>query len=126
MKSLYLLGISLLGGVIAVFGSAGWSSYKHQKIPERAVLFRWFVAGVLSLGLSAYVWIFGANGDFSYIMNHVNGVFDLTSIVKLVSVGTLAATATSSSESTDESTVLSSESSPSHDTAELTVGMPAF
>lgn len=118
MKSLYLLGISLLGGVIAVFGSAGWSSYKHQKVPERGVLFRWFVAGVVALGLSAYVWIFGANGDVSQIMSQMSGALDLTALTKLASVGALVATATGGST---EGAVSDVEETP-----ELTVGMPTF
>lgn len=127
MKSLYLFGFSLLGGVTALFGAAGWSSFKHKKVPEHAVLFRWFVAGLVMVGLAAYVWLFGANGDISQIMNQMNNSFDLSTLTKLASVSTLIAGAGASvSQNTDGSEAANTEQQGQGDVPELTVGMPAF
>jgi hypothetical protein len=63
METVYFLGLMFLGGICAIFLAAGWSSYKEKKIPETPILFRWFVAGVVSFGLAAYTWIFGYGGN---------------------------------------------------------------
>lgn len=63
MPSLYLIVSIILGGCLALFAAAGWSSYKDKKLPSTADLFRWFVTGSLGSGLAAYAWMFGAGGD---------------------------------------------------------------
>ncbi len=63
METVYFLGLMLLGGVLAIFLATGWSSYKEKKIPETPILFRWFIAGIVSFGLGAYTWIFGYGGN---------------------------------------------------------------
>ncbi len=129
MKSLYFLGFSLLGGLLALFGSAGWSSYKHKKIPEKGVLFRWFVAGLVAVGIATYVWLFGANGDASQFMGSVSQALDLTMLTKLVSVGAMVAGGSTVLSKEGEATtpVESGQSEASvQDLPQLTVGMPTF
>ena len=125
MKSLYFLGFSLLGGLLALFGSAGWSSYKHKKIPEKGVLFRWFVAGLVAVGIATYVWLFGANGDASQFMGSVSQALDFTTLTKLVSVGAMVAGGSTAGEATPPSENGESESAV-QDLPQLTVGMPTF
>jgi hypothetical protein len=127
MKSLYLLGFSLLGGLVSLFASAGWSSYKHQKIPERGVLFRWFVAGVVAVGLGAYVWIFGANGDVQQMMGQMTNALDITTFTKLASMGTLLAGGGAALKNAeDASGAMEHAEGVQQEAPELTVGMPTF
>lgn len=122
MKSLHFFGFSLLGGLLALFGSAGWSSYKHKKIPEKGVLFRWFVAGLVAVGIASYVWLFGANGDAGQLMGSMSQALDLTTLTKLVSVGALVAGSSSAlSEEAEKEGQAGGDAGP-----ELTVGMPSF
>jgi hypothetical protein len=90
METFYFLGLTLGGGLLALFLSAGWSSFQHKKIPEKGILFRWFVAGVVTAGLIAYAWIFGSGGDVGDVMNKIGGVLDLENVMKLTTVGAIA------------------------------------
>jgi hypothetical protein len=81
MDTLYFFIITLLGGVLALFFASGWSSYKHKKIPETPILFRWFVAGVVSVGLAAYTWIFGYGGNVSEVVEAIGGALEVSELV---------------------------------------------
>jgi hypothetical protein len=120
LDTLYFLGISVGGGLLAVFFSAGWGSFKEKKIPERRMLFRWFLAGLVACGLAAYAWIFGSGGNVGEAMKKMTDALDLGSIAKIVSGGAALASATAV-ESGEEGVPTHSPSS-----AELTVGMPSF
>jgi hypothetical protein len=91
MQSLYLLGIALGGGILAVFISAGLGSYKEKKIPEKGILFRWFVAGLVAAGLCAYAWIFGSGGDVAGMTSRIVEALDLGTVTKLLSFSALTA-----------------------------------
>lgn len=138
MQTLYFLGIALGGAVLSLFAATGWSSYKHKKIPERPVMFRWFVAGLVAAGLVAYAWIFGAGGDVGAAIKQLGGSLDLpavgtlaagalTSLTALTGVG--GANSTTKDESVDgkkDSDDTTDSRPPSLSVAELTVGMPTF
>ena len=110
METFYFLGITLGGGLLALFLSAGWSSFKHKKIPEKGILFRWFVAGIVTAGLIAYAWIFGSGGDVGEMMGRIGGALDLENVMKLTATATTVAVATE---------VLEKEN-------DLKIGMPNF
>jgi hypothetical protein len=133
LDTLYFLGISIGGGVLALFFSAGWGSYKDKKIPERRLLFRWFLAGLVACGLAAYAWIFGSGGNVGEAMKKITDVLELDSIAKIVSGGAaLAAATTAASDSESgtheegDSVNVSSTRERAQSMAEMTVGMPSF
>jgi hypothetical protein len=88
METLYFLLITLAGGILLLFLATGWSSYKEKKIPETPILFRWFVAGVVSTGLIAYTWIFGYGGDVGEIVQKIGEVMTLPEIESALSTET--------------------------------------
>ena len=81
MDTLYFSIITLLGGLLAIFFASGWSSYKHKKLPERPILFRWFMAGVAGVGLAAYTWIFGYGGNVSEVVEAIGGALEVSELV---------------------------------------------
>ena len=113
MESLYFLGIALGGGCLALFVSAGWGSYKNKKVPETAILFRWFIAGLVASGLLGYAWIFGSGGDVSGMIQRISETLDVDTVVKAVSMSALTAAAAKE--------VIEEEKKD-----ELQVGMPSF
>lgn len=115
MESLYFLGIALGGGCLALFVSAGWGSYKNKKVPEKAILFRWFVAGLVSSGLLGYAWIFGSGGDVSGMIQRISETLNVDTVVKAVSLSALTAGASATTHETEE-----------EKKETLQVGMPSF
>lgn len=92
MDTLYFLVITLLGGLLALFFASGWSSYKHKKVPEKPILFRWFVAGVVSVGLAAYTWIFGYGGNVSEVVEAIGGALEVGELMSSETVRSRADT----------------------------------
>jgi hypothetical protein len=91
--SLYFIGVALGGGLLALFLSAGWGSFKHKKVPEKAILFRWFIAGLVGSGLLAYAWIFGSGGDMGELINKIGTTsIDLNEVVKAAAAGSAVLT----------------------------------
>jgi hypothetical protein len=88
MQSAYFIAISLIGGILFAFFAVGWASYKDKKIPEKAVIFRWFVAGMVAAGLGAYAYIFGSGGDIGEIVKNVSESFDVGAIIKMTTGAT--------------------------------------
>lgn len=113
MNSLYLLVFGLIGGFFALFGAAGWASFKDKKLPDNSTLFRWFLTGIFGSGLAGYAWIFGAGGDPSEFIGKVSDALEVKEVVETLTsaVGGAAKTA---------SDIASNVGS------ELTVGMPSF
>jgi hypothetical protein len=109
MQTLYLIVITILGGVLATFGVAGWRAYKEKKLPEMPELFRWFASGSVAGGLGAYAWIFGAGGDPGALVSQVTDSLE----VKEVLEGLTSAVASVGEKAAEAST-------------DLKVGMPTF
>lgn len=128
METLYFLGIALGGGLFALFLSAGWSSFKHKKIPEKGILFRWFIAGLVTAGLVSYAWIFGSGGDMGQVMSRIGGALDIESVLKLTSaLGTAAVVATADAKDTVEDMDTKKDKKEKEDKEEnLKIGMPNF
>jgi hypothetical protein len=85
MYSLYLIVFTVLGGLVALFSVAGWSSYTEKKLPDAGTLFRWFTAGVVSAGLGSYTWIYGFNGNPEKLITQVGDVLEVESTIKTLS-----------------------------------------
>jgi hypothetical protein len=109
MQTIALLIMTIIGGLLSLFGAAGWSSFKEKKLPDTPVLFRWFVSGLLVSGLGGYAWIYGAGGDPSALLEQVSGALEVKEVME-----TLTSAAGSTAKAATESV------------AELSVGMPAF
>ena len=116
MTTLYLMVLTALGGFLALFSAAGWSSYKEKKLPATPMLFRWFVAGALSAGLGAYAWLFGAGGDPTAMLEQLGESFEVKEVMETLTsaVGTAAEKAASGAAEVAEGA------------AEMTVGLPRF
>lgn len=109
MQTIALLIMTLIGGLLSLFGAAGWSSYKEKKLPDTPVLFRWFVSGLLVSGMGGYAWIYGAGGDPSALLEKVGGALEVQEVME-----TLTSAAGSTAKTAAESM------------SEISVGMPAF
>ncbi len=110
MQTMYLIILTLLGGLFALFVAAGWGSYNEKKLPAIPVLFRWFIAGLLTSGLGAYTWLFGAGGDPTKFIEKLGDALEVKDVMEnltsAIGGGTL------------EPVV--------ENVTELTVGMPSF
>jgi hypothetical protein len=124
MSTAYLILFTLLGGGLALFVAAGWSSYKENKLPENSILFRWFVAGSFTCGLAAYAYLFGAGGDPTSMFQSIGDSLEIKEVVKTLTsaVATTTAVAVTAVTSTEEA----KKSVVSEGTEEIKVGMPNF
>jgi hypothetical protein len=105
MQTAYFIAIAIVGGLVFAFLAMGWTSYKEKKVPEKPVIFRWFIAGLVSAGLGAYAWIFGAGGD---VQGAIKAVTESLEVESIINIG----------KATEEVVEAVKE--------ELTVGMPSF
>ncbi len=117
MQTMYLFVMALLGGFLALFGAAGWSSYKDKKLPATPMLFRWFVTGLLAAGLGGYAWVFGAGGDPGALLDKVGDALEVKDVV-----ATLTSAVGTSADAAAEAVQKASEAA----TSTLKVGMPTF
>jgi hypothetical protein len=127
----YLILFTLLGGGLALFIAAGWSSYKENKLPENSVLFRWFVAGSFACGVAAYAYLFGAGGDPTSMFQSIGESLEIKEVVETltsaVATGATAAAAVATVATvggSGESQKKQKTSSESNE--ELKIGMPNF
>ena len=109
MQTIALLIMTVIGGLLSLFGAAGWSSYKEKKLPDTPVLFRWFVSGLLVSGMGGYAWIYGAGGDPSALLEKVSGALEVQEVME---------TFTSAAGSTAKNVADSM--------TDISVGMPGF
>ncbi len=128
----YLILFTLLGGGLALFIAAGWSSYKENKLPENSVLFRWFVAGSFACGVAAYAYLFGAGGDPTSMFQSIGESLEIKEVVEtLTSAVSTGATAAAAIATVGGGSGSSSESHKkpraiSEGGEELKIGMPNF
>lgn len=113
MTTMYLLIFTALGGLVALFVSAGWSSYKDKKLPGTPTLFRWFITGILTSGLASYAWIFGAGGDPATLFETVGESLEVKQVVETLTSAVGSATANAAAAA-----IAAAD--------EIKVGMPAF
>ena len=124
MSTAYLILFTLLGGGLALFVAAGWSSYKENKLPENSILFRWFVAGSFTCGLAAYAYLFGAGGDPTSMFQSIGDSLEIKVVVKTLTsaVTTTTAAAVTAVTATEES----KKSAVVSENEMIKVGMPNF
>ena len=109
MQTVYFLTITLIGGVLFAFFATGWGSYKEKKLPDKPVVFRWFVSGAVAAGLAAYAYIFGSGGDVGEVIKTLSDNLELDALAKLTKVA---------AEEVQEVVATAAE--------EIKVGMPNF
>ena len=112
MQTLPLIVLTTVGGLLFLFFAAGWTSYKEKKLPETPMLFRWFVTGLLTSGLGAYAWLFGAGGDPNALLESMGNALEVEDVMK-----TLTSAAGGAAANVASATAAA---------AELNVGMPSF
>lgn len=116
--SVYFIVFTIVGGLLALFGVAGWSSYNTKKLPELGLLFRSFLAGIFTAGLGAYAWLFGFNGDPTKLMEQVSDALEVKETLETLSQAT-------ASIGSIDSTGLATESREAG-CDDMKVGMPNF
>jgi len=117
--SVYFIVFTIVGGLLALFGVAGWSSYNTKKLPELGLLFRSFLAGIFTAGLGAYAWLFGFNGDPSKLIEQVSEALEVKETLETLSQAAVASVASvASADTATEAKEGGSE--------DMKVGMPNF
>ena len=119
MQTMYLIVLTLLGGLLSLFAAAGWGSYSEKKLPATPVLFRWFVTGILGSGLGSYAWLYGAGGDPTKFLEQLGESLEVKEVMEgLTAAAGSVATAASTGGAVAEKVVEAA--------SEITVGMPTF
>lgn len=121
MSTAYLILFTLLGGGLALFIAAGWSSYKDNKLPENSILFRWFVAGSFTCGLAAYAYLFGAGGDPTNMFQSIGESLEIKEVINTLTSAVAASSVVTAVGSTDTKKADTSDTKD-----ELKIGMPNF
>jgi hypothetical protein len=116
MQTASLLVITLVGGLVIPFAVAGWTSYNDGKLPDLKLLFRLFLAGIVTSGAGAYAWLFGAGGDPIKALETVGEALEVKEVIESLSAGV------SSTKEKEEK----SESKSSDGEDEIKVGVPPF
>ena len=115
MSTVYFIVFTLVGGVLALFVSAGVGAYQYDKLPDMESLFRWFSAGTVTSGLASYAYLFGANGDPSTLLQNLGEAMEVKKVVETISSvasgGSVAAEVAIPVNTTEN---------------DITVGMPGF
>jgi hypothetical protein len=114
MQTASLLVITLVGGLVIPFAVAGWTSYNDGKLPDLKLLFRLFLAGIVTSGAGAYAWLFGAGGDPMKALETVGEALEVKEVIQSLSAG--VSTTKAADEKSD--TVEGEE--------EIKVGVPPF
>jgi hypothetical protein len=129
MSTTYLILFTLLGGGLALFIAAGWSSYKDNKLPETSILFRWFVAGSFTSGLAAYAYLFGAGGDPTSMFQSIGESLEIKEVVQTLTSAVAASSVVSAAvggDSTEAKKSVVATTTTSDNKEEIKVGMPNF
>jgi len=121
MSTAYLILFTLLGGGLALFIAAGWSSYKENKLPENSMLFRWFVAGSFTCGIAAYAYLFGAGGDPTSMFKSIGESLEIKEVVETLTSAVTTTSAVVAASGGEKKVRTMSEGGE-----ELKIGMPNF
>jgi hypothetical protein len=109
MQTASLLTITLVGGLLVPFSVASYTSYTEKYIPDLKILFRFFLAGIVTFGASAYAWLYGAGGDPGQLLESVGEALEVKQVMD-----TLTTSVTHAKES------------PVEADEEIQVGVPPF
>jgi hypothetical protein len=127
MQTIYLIVLTLIGGLFTLFAAAGWGSYSEKKLPATPMLFRWFITGLLGSGLGSYAWLYGANGDPTKLIEQISESLEVKQVMEGLTqaAGTVASAAASAANAAPAAAATAVETVV--DTAnDITVGMPTF
>jgi hypothetical protein len=114
MQTASLLVITLVGGLVIPFAVAGWTSYNDGKLPDLKLLFRLFLAGIVTSGAGAYAWLFGAGGDPIKVLETVGEALEVKEVIESLSTGV-----TSTKDKEEKTDTVNGEE-------EIKVGVPPF
>jgi len=126
---MYLIVFTLLGGLLSVFGVAGWSSFNTKTLPDISILFRWFIGGLLTSGLGSYAWLYGAGGDPGKLMESVGDALEVKEVMETLKTAVTSAPALDAvKDAAATATAAAATASAAVTTAATTikVGMPNF
>lgn len=120
MQTMYLIVLTLLGGLLSLFAAAGWGSYSEKKLPATPVLFRWFVTGILGSGLGSYAWLYGAGGDPTKFLEQLGDSLEVKEVMEglTAAAGSVSVAAVTGGTAVAEKVVEAA--------SDITVGMPTF
>jgi len=80
MQTASLIVITLFGGLLIPFAFAGYTSYTEKTVPDIKILFRLFLAGVVTFGAGAYAWLYGAGGDPRAVLESVGEALEVKEV----------------------------------------------
>jgi hypothetical protein len=112
MQTTSLIVITLVGGLLIPFSFAAYTSYFDKTIPDIKLLFRLFLAGIVSFGAGAYAWLYGAGGDPGKVLESVGEALEVKEVFQTLSASVTGGTGGK------ESAVQADE--------EIQVGVPPF
>ena len=85
MQTASLIVITLVGGLFVPFAFAGYTSYNEKTVPDVKILFRLFLAGIVTFGASAYAWLYGAGGDPAAVLESVGDALEVKEVFQSLS-----------------------------------------
>ena len=85
MQTVSLSVITLVGGLLVPFAFAGYTSYTEKTVPDVKILFRLFLAGVVTFGASAYAWLYGAGGDPAAMLESMGEALEVKEVFESLS-----------------------------------------
>jgi hypothetical protein len=118
MQTASLIVITLFGGLLIPFSFAGYTSYTEKTIPDIKILFRLFLAGIVTFGAGAYAWLYGAGGDPGAVLESVGEALEVKEVFQSLGKGV------SSSDSSGAETGKASDGIQADE--EIQVGVPPF
>lgn len=113
MQTASLIVITLFGGLLVPFSFAGYTSYTEKTVPDIKILFRLFLAGIVTFGAGAYAWLYGAGGDPGAVLESVGEALEVKEVFQSLGKGVNDGTEAKASEGI-------------HADEEIQVGVPPF
>ena len=127
MQTIYLIVLTLIGGLFTLFAAAGWGSYSEKKLPATPMLFRWFITGLLGSGLGSYAWLYGANGDPTKLIEQISESLEVKHVMEgLTQAAGSVATAAASAANAAPAAAATAVETVAEAANDITVGMPTF
>lgn len=122
MQTVSLIVITLFGGLLIPFAFAGYTSYTEKTVPDIKILFRLFLAGIVTFGAGAYAWLYGAGGDPGAVLESVGEALEVKEVFQ--SLGKSVSSSGNNSDDADSNTGKSSNGIQADE--EIQVGVPPF
>jgi hypothetical protein len=123
MQTASLIVITLFGGLLIPFAFAGYTSYTEKTVPDIKILFRLFLAGIVTFGAGAYAWLYGAGGDPGAVLESVGEALEVKEVFQSLGKGVSGSNNSSSSRA---ETKTGNASDGIQADEEIQVGVPPF